>query len=58
MYFLNKDLSNEDIRFFFDRIDEDCSGTISVYEIEKMMNFHKIRTSILKKAVTSYYEGR
>jgi len=30
MFYLNKNSSDEDIRFFFDRVDEDCSGTISV----------------------------
>lgn len=48
-------LPEEEVRYLFDKLDEDSSGSISVQEIEGAMNRHNIvtdRGSRLKKAST------
>jgi len=55
MRYLNSDITAEEIRYFFDKVDENNSGSISVNEIEKVMNKNQIstvKTSPLKKAGT------
>ncbi len=55
MNYIHPDLPEEEIRYFFDKVDEDSSGTISIAEIEKEMNSNNIvtdRGSRIKKTNT------
>jgi Ca2+-binding EF-hand superfamily protein len=53
--YISPKITEEEVRFFFDKVDKDESGTISIVEIEGEMMKHNIsidRVSKLKKANT------
>jgi Ca2+-binding EF-hand superfamily protein len=53
--YISPQITEEEVRYFFDKVDTDESSTISIKEIEEEMSQHKIATnhsSIIKKANT------